>query len=73
MEITFEKKKLSDKEIDMLVEEIKKFPNPLTGKKVWQAFKQVYIATSQKDLIGVCAISELKNWIKLGPFVVFQK
>jgi len=68
-----EKRRLNDREINTLVEEIKKFSNPLTGKKTWKSFKKVYIVTSQKDLIGVCGVRKLNNWIKPGPFVVFQR
>ena len=53
MGVTLEKRRLNDREINALVEEIKKFSNPLTGKKTWKSFKKVYIVTSQKDLIGV--------------------
>jgi len=73
MEPVLEKRRLNDKEVDAIVDEIKKFPNPLTGKKAWQSFKKVYVITAQNNLIGVCAINTLKNWIKLGPFVVFEK
>jgi len=74
METNFEKRKLRDEEIDVLVEEIKKFPNPITGKKSWKTFEKVYIAkTLQNNLIGVCGTKKLNNWIKIGPFVVFEK
>lgn len=74
MEISITKRKLHNKEIEALIEEIKKFPNPLTGNKSrWRNFKQVYIATTNNDLIGICAVIELKDWFKLGPFVVFEK
>lgn len=73
MEIKLEKRRLNDKEIDLLIEEIKKFPNPLTGKKTWQALKKVYIVRSNGDLIGVCGTTEFKDWLKIGPFVVFKK
>jgi GNAT superfamily N-acetyltransferase len=65
---------LNDAEIDILVEEIKKFPNPITGKKSWKTFDPVYIAkTVQNDFVGVCGIKKLNGWIKFGPFVVFKK
>lgn len=73
MDINFEKRRLSEREVEAIVEEIKKFPNPLNGKNFWLALKQVYIALSQNELIGVCGIRKLNNWTKLGPFVVFQK
>jgi N-acetylglutamate synthase-like GNAT family acetyltransferase len=73
MEIKIEKRRLTDEEIDLLVKEIRKFPNPLIGKKSWQSLEKVYIASHENDLVGVCAINELNKWIKLGPFVVFEK
>ncbi len=73
MEASFEKRKLTDREVYLLYNEIKKFPNPLTDKKTWQSLKKVYILYNDKDIIGVCAIRELDKWVKLGPFVVFKK
>ena len=71
--MTFEKRRLRGGEIDSLVEEIRKFPNPLTSKKAWEELQQVYIVTFQTELVGVCGIKRLNGWIKLGPFVVFKK
>lgn len=71
--IKIAKRKLSTAEIGLLIEEIKKFPNPITGKKTWQSIKRVYIVSSKNNLIGVCSIKQRDNWVKLGPFVVFEK
>jgi hypothetical protein len=73
MKIIIQRRRLSDKEIDLLVNEIRKFPNPLTGRKTWSLLKEVFIVSTGNDLVGVCGVIKLKNWIKLGPFVVFEK
>lgn len=73
MQITLEKRRLNEREVDALVEEIRKFPNPLTGKKSWLALQMVYIVKNNNDLVGVCGVRRLHGWIKMGPFVVFEK
>lgn len=73
MKITIKKRSLNKKEINSLVEEIKKFPNPLTSKRTWQSLRDVYIGYNSSELVGVCGVVKLKDWIKLGPFVVFKK
>lgn len=73
MNYTIEKRRLTEAEVDSLIEEIKQFPNPLTSKKVWMLLKKAYIMGFKNDLVGVCAIGELDNYLKLGPFVVFKK
>lgn len=73
MEVKIAKRRLSEKEVSMLVDEIRKFPNPLTGKKTWQSLQKVYILSNKEDLIGVCGVNQLDNWVKLGPFVVLKK
>lgn len=73
MDLKIEKRSLNNQEVNLLFEEIKKFPNPLTDKKTWADFKLVYVLKSKNDLIGVCGITQLNNWVKLGPFVVLKK
>lgn len=74
MKINIEKRKLSDKEIDFLTEEVRKFPNPVVAnKKRYKEFSPVYTAKINNNLIGVCAVIKLKDWLKLGPFVILKK
>jgi hypothetical protein len=73
MDITISKRYLSNKEIDLIIEEIKKFPNPVTIRRSWQRLNEVYVAVNDKELAGVCGITKLKDWTKVGPFVVFEK
>lgn len=74
MSVFINKRKLRPEEINLLTEEIKKFPNPVfITKKRWQKFDFVYVATKNKELIGICAITKTNNWIKLGPFILMQK
>lgn len=74
MSVFINKRKLRPEEINLLTEEIKKFPNPVfITKKRWQKFDCVYVATKNKELIGICSIVKTNNWIKLGPFIIMQK
>jgi len=72
MKIRMKKRALRHREIASLVEEIKKFPNPLTDRKGWQSLKKAYILYIDRELVGVCGVGRLNNWLKLGPFVVLK-
>lgn len=74
MKILINKRKLSDKDINLLNKEIKKFPNPvfLTNKH-WQELKTAYVAEIDGNIAGICSVNKFKNWYKLGPFVVFER
>lgn len=68
------KRPLLNKEINLLIADIKLFPDLVyVGRKKWLSFKNIYVAEKERDLLGVCVIYELKNWIKLGPLVVLKK
>ncbi len=67
------KRPLNDYEVKLLINEIKKFPNPLTDEKTWRSLKKVYILYLDKNIVGVCGTVRLNNWLKLGPFVIFEK
>jgi hypothetical protein len=74
MSIKIVKRTLHQEEINILIEEIKKFPNPVfCTKKRWQNFKCVYIILNNNKLVGICEVIKINNWIKLGPFIVLQK
>lgn len=74
MKISLSKRKLTEEEIDLLAEEVKNFPNPMFGRREkWQNFDPVYILYSNNSLVGICGASRLKQWIKLGPLVIFRK
>lgn len=74
MILQIEKRKLTDKEIEILIEEVNKFFSPIVGyKDKWQNFDTVYIATDNNQLVGVCGVEYVKNWRMLHPFVVLEK
>ncbi len=74
MTITITKRPLNDREVELLIEEIKKFPNLVAGnKRRWQKLEQIYVATLNKEFVGVYGITTFHNWYKIGPFVVLEK
>lgn len=74
MDITISKRALTDGEIELLIEEIRKFPNPVIGnKKQLKLLEHVYVAKVNTQFAGICAVIKLNSWTKLGPFVVLQK
>jgi RimJ/RimL family protein N-acetyltransferase len=73
MKIKLFKRPLNKNEVQLLINEIKKFPNPLTDEKTWRSLEKVYVLYLNKNIVGVCGIIQLDNWLKLGPFVIFKK
>lgn len=71
MKIT--KRKLTDMEIDILVLEMRNFPDVgLYTKNQWKSFTDIYIATNNYQIIGVCVVIPIKKWIKIGPVIILQ-
>lgn len=74
MNISISKRKLKGEEIDLFINEIKNFPNPVAPKRrQWEVFDPVYILSKDSELIGICSVTRLKKWVKLGPFVILRK
>lgn len=74
MRLTIVKRKLKSKEIDLLNKEVKKFPNPVfLTKNHWKELNFAYIANIGGNLAGICSITKLEKWHKLGPFIVLEK
>ncbi|EKD94393.1 MAG: hypothetical protein ACD_26C00069G0002 [uncultured bacterium] len=68
------KRPLSNKEISLLIADIKLFPDlTYVSRKKWLSFKNIYVAEKERKLLGVCVIYELENCIKLGPLAVLKK
>ncbi len=71
MKIT--KRKLTDKEIDILIEEMRNFPDVgLYTKNQWKSFQNIYIAGNNDHFIGVCVVISLKKWVKIGPVIILK-
>lgn len=74
MNLKITTRQLSDTELDMLIDEVRKFFSPIVGyKDKWGKLAVVYIATSNKQLLGVCGAEKNRNWLMLHPFVVLEK
>lgn len=74
MKIVIEKKTLNDSEVNLLNKEIKKFPNPVfLTKNHWKELSFAYISNVEGSLAGICSITKLDKWYKLGPFIVLEK
>ena len=68
------KRELKDKEISLLINEIRGFSAPFYVKyKVWKSFKNNYILLINNKFAGVFVINIYKDWIKLGPFVLLKE
>jgi len=69
MKIT--KRALTIDEMDSLSSEMKNFPHiGFIDRRLWQKYENIFVATHNNSLIGVCVAIHLKHWIKLGPLVV---
>lgn len=68
------RRKLTNKEVDLLIHDTKFFPSLIyVSKKRWLGFKNPYIIEEGNNFVGVCMIYELKDWIKIGPLIVLKK
>jgi len=70
-----QKRALTDQEIDLVVEEIKKTPN-ITGytKKEWQKFADIFVAQKSGELAGICLVKKInKQWSELAVLFVLPK
>lgn len=74
MKIRVVKRQLNNDEIDILIEEVKKFYSPVfVYKDKWKRFHAIYIATINNVFAGLCGIEKINKWIMLHPFVVLKK
>ncbi len=74
MKVTVEKRTLTEQELDILIEEVKKFFSPIVGyTDKWKKFEIVYVATNNNQLMGMCGVEKVQNWLMLHPFVVLEK
>ena len=74
MALKIQKRKLTDKEVLLLSKEIKKAVNiTIFPDKRWMGFETVYVASKDKNLVGVCAVERLQKWIKIGPLIIKEE
>lgn len=68
---TITKRNLSEQEINLFIDEIKKFPNPIIGhKERWKRLTCFYIGTIGKSSVGICGVLHKKNWVMLDPIII---
>lgn len=65
---------LKDYEINLLIEDIKLYPSLIYVKKSrFEKYKNAYVIEENGQFVGICAIYEMKDWVKLGPLVFLKK
>lgn len=68
------RRKLREDEMQKLVDNTKSFPDlNYIDSTLWRKFEKPYVLKVDNDFIGACQVYELKDWIKIGPFVLLQK
>lgn len=73
-EFKIEKRKLKNKEIEILINEIQNFPAPFyIRKKVWISYTNNYILKINSQFAGVFVLNRYGDWFKLGPFIILKK
>lgn len=72
--VVIKQRKLREDEIELLIEESRKFPDlGLIKRKLWNEFDSIYVVTKNNKLVGICSITSLKKWIKIGPLIVIEQ
>ena len=71
MNLRITKRALREKEMDILVEQLRRFPHiGFINARLWRTFQHTYVATVNGDFVGVCVAFPLKRWTKIGPLVI---
>lgn len=73
--LIIKKRKLSDREIKILIEEIKRTPY-MAGHswREWRNFSDVFVAEINGELAGVSVVIDLGfNWVEIGAIYVLEK
>lgn len=75
MQLTIEKRLLTQSEADLLTESMSQFPNiGFIEKNSWNTlFSTIFVATKDHELVGICSAVLLKGWVKIGPFIILEK
>lgn len=74
-QIEYKRRKLSDNEINLLVNEIKRAPHITYVRPfMFKLRKDGIVATENGNLCGICSFYDLGgDWFKLGPLFVLEK
>ncbi len=60
--------------MDLLEKETRKFPDiALIEEKVWRRWNKIYAAMENNKFVGVCVVVKLRDWRKIGPFLILEK
>lgn len=71
MRNTIIRRTLTDSEIEIIVAEMKCFPDVgLYTRDQWKKFGRVFIIEDRNIFIGVCVVIPLKTWVKIGPIII---
>ena len=74
-EFIIKRRKLTTKEIDLLILEIKK-TSFMAGhsRREWHNFSNVFAAEVEGKIAGVCVVIDLGfNWVEIGAIIVLEK
>ncbi|MFZ2206132.1 MAG: GNAT family N-acetyltransferase [Microgenomates group bacterium] len=72
--INIVRRPLTETEIDLLMEDIKLYPDLIYVKKSrFQKYKDAFILEEAGSFVGICAVYETGRWVKLGPLVFLRK
>lgn len=74
MNVEINNRQLENSEIEVLQREIIASPDiSVFPDKRWSSFSSTYVADVGNQFAGVCATIKLKEWVKLGPFVILDE
>jgi RimJ/RimL family protein N-acetyltransferase len=72
--ISIVKRPLKEREIDLLMSDIRSYPSLIYVKKARLIkYREPYVVEDEGEFVGMCAAYEFDNWVKLGPFVFLKK
>jgi len=72
--IKITRRPLKEDEINLLMEDIKLYPDLVYVKESrFRKYNDAYIVEQDKEFVGLCGIYEMKDWVKLGPLVFLKK
>lgn len=68
------KRPLNNQEIDSLISDIHYYPSLIYLKKSrLSKYAKPYVVEVGNEFVGMCAVYEFNNWVKLGPLVFLKK
>lgn len=74
MSTSISRRRLTEKEITLLINDARIFPDiAYVSRTRWSRFAQPYIIEDNNVFVGVCAVYYFDKWIKLGPLEILKK